>query len=186
VPITTLDPKAALVIIDLQKGILSFPTAHPTGPVIANAAELAKAFRARRLPVVLVNVAGVAAGRTDHGAMNFNPPPEFLELLPQLDHQPSDILITKLRWGAFSETTLDAKLRELGVTQIVLAGISTSFGVESTARYAYEHGYNVALATDAMTDSTVEAHENSLQRIFPRLGETGPTEAVLAALRAQG
>jgi nicotinamidase-related amidase len=86
------------------------------------------------------------------------------------------------RWGAFHGTDLDVQLRRRGVTQIVLAGVATSIGVESTARAAYEHGYNVTLATDAMTDLSADAHQNSLTRIFPRLGETGITNDILEIL----
>ena len=181
-PVTMLDPKTALVVIDLQKGILSFPTAHPSAPVLERAGDLAKAFRANGQPVVLVNVAGGAPGRTDSGPMKFTPPPDWLEIVPELDAQPSDIRVTKQQWGAFYGTALDLELRRRGVTQIVLCGIATSIGVESTARDAYELGYNVTLVVDAMTDLSAEAHENSVQRIFPRLGETGTTDAVLALL----
>ena len=83
-PLTKLDPKTAFVVIDLQKGVLSFPTAHPTGPVLENAGRLARAFRKTALPVVLVNVAGVAPGRTDAGPMNFSPPPDWLEIASEL------------------------------------------------------------------------------------------------------
>ena len=185
-PVTTLDPKTALVVIDLQKGILSFPTAHPSGPVVEQAGRLARAFRHKGLPVVLVNVAGGAPGRTDAGPMKFTPPPDWLEIVPELAPHPSDIRVTKKQWGAFYGTALDLELRRRGVTQIVLCGIATSIGVESTARDAYEHGYNVALVVDAMTDLSVEAHENSVMRIFPRLGETAKTVELLALLETAG
>ncbi len=181
-PITTLDPKTALVVIDLQKGIVGLPVAHPIPPVIAHAAKLANAFRAKSLPVVLVNVAGGAPGRTDAGPMTFKLPPDWTELVPELEQQASDILVTKQQWGAFYGTTLDLSLRRRGVTQIVLVGVATSIGVESTARDAYERGYNVTLVVDAMTDMNKEAHDNTLQHIFPRLGETGSTQAVLDLL----
>jgi nicotinamidase-related amidase len=184
--LTTFDAKTALVIIDLQKGILSFPMAHPCAPVLEKAARLAHAFRKKGLPVVLVNVAGGAPGRTDVGPMNFVPGPDWLDIVPELDPQPSDIRVTKMHWGAFYGTALDLQLRRRGVTQIVLCGIATSIGVESTARDAYEHGYNVSLVVDAMTDMKVEAHENSLARIFPRLGETGTADAALALLEKRG
>jgi len=90
--------------------------------------------------------------------------------------------VTKLRWGAFHEISLDSYLQDLGVTQIVLAGVATSRGVESTARAAHEHGYNVVLATDAMTDVDADAHHNSVARIFPKLGETATTAEVLEML----
>jgi nicotinamidase-related amidase len=182
-PLTQLDPRPALVVIDLQKGITAVPTVHPSSEVIARAARLARAFRERGLPVVLVNVAGRAPGRTDAGAPSFQPTPDWAELVPELDPQPGDHRVTKHRPGAFLGTDLDAYLRGQGVTQIVLAGISTSIGVESTARSAYDLGYNVVLAVEAMTDRSADAHRHSVETIFPRLGETAATEDVLERLR---
>ncbi|MFI9050895.1 isochorismatase family protein [Streptomyces sp. NPDC053427] len=182
-PVTTLDPTTALVLIDLQKGIAGLPTApHPAAEVIARGARLAAAFRARELPVVLVNVTGGAPGRTETAPHGATPPADWAELVPELDRQPADITVTKQQWGAFHGTGLDLELRRRGVTQIVLAGIATSIGVESTARAAHEHGYHVTLATDAVTDLDEAAHRHSLEKIFPRLGETGTTEAILALL----
>jgi nicotinamidase-related amidase len=178
-PITQLDPKTALVVIDLQKGIVAMPTAQPVSEIVALAAALAQAFRAKGLPVVLVNVAGVAPGRTEAGLRKFAFPPDWTELAPELDQQPGDILVTKHRWGAFIGTGLDETLRGLGVTQIVLAGVATSVGVESTARSAYDAGYNLALVTDAMTDRDADAHRYSIEKVFPRLGETDTTDNVL-------
>jgi len=83
---------------------------------------------------------------------------------------------------AFHDTALAEHLRSLGVTQAVLAGIATSVGVESTARSAHEHGFNVTLATDAMTDVNPDAQANSISRIFPRLGETGTAADIIARL----
>ncbi len=102
--------------------------------------------------------------------------------MPELDLQTRDHRISKKTWGAFTQTGLEQYLRERGVTQIVLAGISTSIGVESTARQAHELGFHVTLATDAMTDLHPDAHHNSVTRIFPRLGETGSTQEILNRL----
>ena len=184
-PATTLDPRSALVLIDLQKGIVAMPTAHPAGEVVARCAQLAAAFRARSLPVVLVNVAGGAPGRTDPQPPRPAPPADWAELVPALGAQPGDIRITKKTWGAFTGTGLEAALRERGVTHLVLAGIATSIGVESTARFASELGFNVTLVTDAMTDRDADAHAHSVTRIFPRLGETAATQDVLQLLEAR-
>jgi nicotinamidase-related amidase len=92
--------------------------------------------------------------------------------------------VTKRTWGAFHATDLDAQLHVHGVTQVVLTGVATSAGVESTARAAHEHGYNVVVITDAMTDASAEAHANSVERIFPRLGERATTSEVLERLEA--
>jgi len=180
--ITALDPNTALVVIDLQKGIAALPCAHPMDGVVRKSAALAEAFRQRGLPVVLVNVTGGAPGRTEHSHRLDDLPADWAELLPELRQQSGDHTVTKRTWGAFAHTGLHELLQRLGATQVVLAGVATSIGVESTARQAYELGYNVALATDAMTDMSAEAHDNSVARIFPRLGETGSTDEILARL----
>jgi nicotinamidase-related amidase len=180
-PLTTLDETSALVVIDLQKGIVGLPCAHPAGEIVGRAAKLASAFRARGLPVVLVNVAGRAPGRTEV-QFNFTPPADWTELVPELDRQPSDYTVTKQQVGAFYGTALEQILRRRGVTQIVLAGVATSSGVEATARNAYDHGYNVTLVVDAMTDLSTDAHRHSVETIFPRLGETATTADVIRSL----
>ena len=180
--LTTLDATSALVVIDLQKGIVGLPTVHPIAGVIERAATLAAAFRRRGLPVVLVNVTGGAPGRVEAARTALAPAPDWAELVAELRPEPGDAIVTKRTWGAFHGTSLDADLRARGVTQIFLAGVATSIGVESTARSAYERGYNVVLVTDAMTDRDAGAHQNSVERIFPRLGETTTTDAVLDIL----
>jgi nicotinamidase-related amidase len=152
-PLTNLDEVCALVVIDLQKGVLGFPTVHPVGEIVDRSAQLARAFRQRGLPVVLVNVSGMAPGRTDAG-------------MPK-----------------YSFTDLHDQMRSRGVTQILLTGVATSAGVESTARSAYDLGYNVALITDAMTDRDAETHRNCIEKLFPRIGETATTAEVLALLQ---
>ena len=181
-PVTTLDPKTALVVIDLQKGIVSLAGAEAVAPVIRNSRRLADAFRNRGLAVVLVNVAGGAPGRTEQPRPSQPLPAEWTELLPELDQQQSDILVTKRTWGAFASTDLEQRLKDLGVTQVVVTGVATSIGVESTARQAYEAGFNVTLPVDAMADLRPEAHECSIANIFPRLGETGTTDEIIALL----
>ncbi|WP_037908510.1 isochorismatase family protein [Actinacidiphila yeochonensis] len=185
-PATTLDPRTALVVIDLQQGIVALPTVHPAAEVISRSAKLAAAFREKGLPVVLVNVVDVAPGRNDGGPGGSVQFPEgWTELVKELGQESGDITVSKKQWGAFYGTNLDLELRRRGVTQIVLTGISTSIGVESTARDAYEHGYNVTVAVDAVTDTDADAHHNAVTRIFPRLGETCGTDDVLALLAAK-
>ena len=179
---TTLDPKTALVVIDLQKGILAFATAHSVDEVVKNAGALADAFRSHRLPVVLVNVSGAPPGRTEQARRTGAPVAGWADLVPELNQQPEDHTVTKRQWGAFTNTGLEEYLKNLGVTQVVIAGVSTSIGVESTARHAHECGFNVTLAVDAITDSDLDAHLNSITRIFPRLGETGTTGEIIDLL----
>lgn len=195
VPLTALDSVAALVVIDLQRGVVGIPAAHSVADVIGRTAQLTRAFRQRGLPVVLVRVtgqrqedgtvtfaAGPGRGRTDAGMRRFSPPPDWDELVPELKPEADELIITKPRWSALVGTSLDEDLRRLGVSQVFLTGIATSIGVESTARSAHDLGYNVVLVVDAMTDRDLEAHRQSVERLFPRLGETCTTAEVLNLL----
>ncbi len=182
-PLTKLDTNAALIVIDLQKGITGLPTVHPAGEIIGHAARLARAFREKKLPVVLVHVTGRAPGRTDAGFPKVSFSADWSELVPELEQMPDDHVVTKQRWGAFLGTDLDEYLRQSGVTQVLVVGIATSAGVESTARSAYDLGYNVVLVSDAMTDRDPELHRFCIEKVFPRLSETDTTESVLALLK---
>ena len=185
-PLTTLDAHSALVVIDLQKGLLGHPTLTPIAEIVERAGELAAAFRRRGLPVVLVNAAGRPPGRTDQQRPPLAPPPGWTELVPELGQRDDDIAITKHASGAFGESALAAELRARGVTQVVVVGVATSNGVESTARQAYDLGFNVTLPLDAMTDVDAAAHDHAVTRIFPRIAETGSTADVLALLSNRG
>jgi nicotinamidase-related amidase len=180
--LTILDPKTALIIIDLQKGIVTYPTVHPIDEVVKRARSLADAFRRRGLPVVLVNVAGQAPGRTERPRHAEPFPDGWSDLISDLNHQPGDLLVTKRTWGAFASTDLEKRLKVLGISQVVVVGVATGTGVEATARQAYEAGFNVTLAVDAMTDVRREAHDYSIAQVFPRLGETGTTQEIIDLL----
>ncbi len=189
-----LDPKhTAIVVVDLQKGIAGMPggAPHLRTKVVANSALLLAAARRAGAQPVLVHVGG-----SPDGADRLHPnadqqmrvagqmPPDWSELVPELDRQPADIVIFKRQWGAFYGTDLDLQLRRRGLTAIVLCGIATEFGVESTARDAYERGYELLFAADAMTGLHAESHANAIERIFPRMGRVRSTEEIVAALQA--
>ncbi|MER5929876.1 hydrolase [Streptomyces sp. NPDC002054] len=182
-----LDRRTALVLVDLQQGILALPTARPADRILAKGIELAEAFRAAGLPVVLVRVDWSADGgdrppaETDRPGPVAAPPAGFAEFPAGLAVE-GDIVVTKRHWGAFTGTELDLQLRRRGVERIVLAGISTSAGVESTARSAWEHGYRLVFAEDATADLDAESHAHSFAKIFPRLGRVRTTAQILRAL----
>ncbi|WP_171798009.1 MULTISPECIES: isochorismatase family protein [unclassified Novosphingobium] len=185
-PVTRLDPKSALIVVDLQKGVAGMVPPETFEPVVVRSRALAEAFRAKDLPVVLVNVDGVAPGRTEQPSRaSATLPPGFAELVDEVGAQPSDIRVTKKTWGAFASTDLEHQLRTLGVTQVVIAGVSTATGVEATARQAYEAGFNVTLVIDAMIDPRPGAHDHSISQVFPRLGETGTTDDILRFLEGR-
>jgi nicotinamidase-related amidase len=181
-PVTAIDEKTALIVVDLQKGIVSLPTVHPISDVIERACALIEAFRKHGLPVVLVNVTGGAPGRTEQPRRLATFPEGFADLIPELNRQPGDIVVTKQTWGAFPSTDLESQLKARGVTQVVVVGVANGTGVEATARQAYEHGFNVTLAVDAMTDTRAESHAYSLSHVFPRVGETGTTQEIIDLL----
>jgi len=187
-PATALDPKTALVVIDLQKGLSKYPTIRPFADVVSNTARLADAFRRAQLPVVLVTVAFSADGgdalrsRTEMPRRTLPTDPEFFEPVPELGPRPGDIVVVKRQPSAFYGTELDLQLRRRHVTGIVLAGVSTSVGVDSTARAAHERAYNVTFASDAITDMDSAGHEFVMTKVFPRLGEIDSTDALLTLL----
>ena len=185
-----LDPRTtALVIIDLQKGIVARNAApHTSSDVVARSARLAERFRAAGAAVVLVHVA-YAGDRSDALKQPVdapNPPatlpPDWSDFVPAIGPREGDIIITKRHWGAFYGTDLDLQLRRRGVRTIVLCGIATNFGVESTARDAWERSYEIVFAEDAMSGLDAEAHAFAITKIFPRLGRVRSTDDVLSSL----
>jgi nicotinamidase-related amidase len=187
--ITTIDKNTALVLVDLQNIIVKLPLAHPVAGVLENSAKLVAAFRAAKQPVVLVNVnpAGskaFAVRKDSNPTAGVTPDADWLDITPEIELREDDIRITKHTWGAFYETALHDELQKRNITQIVLGGIATSIAVEGTARQANEFGYNIAFASDAMSDMFADAHASSLKNIFPRLGEVGTTDDIIAKLQA--
>src|SRR5712664_1883265 len=172
-----LDPKTtALVLIDLQKGIMRHELKpYPADRVTKAGSTLADTFRKAGAPVVLVNV-GFAKDFKDALRQPVDQPlaappggfPEnFSELIDGLA-KPGDILVTKRQWGAFHGTELDLQLRRRGIQTIVLGGVATNFGVESTAREAWQHHYAVIVAEDACTSVGPDLHKFSVEKILPR------------------
>lgn len=187
-----LDAKTtALVLIDLQRGILPFAGGpYSAQQVVANAARLAQRFRTLGSPVILVRVgwSDTFAEALKQEVDQPSPTPagglpatwwEFPEELAVSDH---DIKVIKRQWGAFYGTDLDLQLRRRGIKTIVLAGISTNIGVESTARSAWEHGYGQIIVEDACSAHSAEEHNASVNVIFPRISRVRTAEQVLAAL----
>lgn len=182
--------KTALVVIDLQKGIVARKTApHDPVLVVSNASKIAEAFRKNNMPVFLIRVTPSGDLKdglrpmADSEASNWkNLPADWSEPVPEMNRQPSDFLITKRQWGAFYGTELDLQLRRRGIDTIVLCGISTDIGVESTARSAYEHGYNQIFAEDAMSAMSEAGHIHAVKEIFPRIGFVRSTAEIISAL----
>lgn len=187
----TLDPTwTAMIVIDLTKGVLSLPSVpHPVQEVLANTVRLADAFRSVGSFVVLVKVNSVDGKDMLHPISDIGfplpaeRPKDWAELAPELSPQPLDHLITKHQWGAFFGTDLDLHLRRRKIETIVLCGIATGFGVDTTAREAYQHGYQQVFAEDAMNALSEEEHRYVCTQIFARIGRLRSTDEIVAALR---
>ncbi len=185
-----LDPaRSALVLIDLQNSNVARALApHAAGLVVDHCARLARAMRARGGTVVYVRVlvdellalpADAPLGRAP-GA----PPPGPLAsaLAPEAGAQEDDVLVVKRQWGAFYGTQLEQILRRRQIDTIVLGGIATNFGVESTARAAFDQGFRLVFAEDAMSGVSAEAHRFACERVFPHIGRVRSTETLLRML----
>ena len=181
--------QTALVVIDLQQGIVKNLThPHPAATVVANTQKLLRAARKSGATVFLVHVGGTEDGRdrldpsADDPRRPVPPGTDYSELIPELEREAGDLVILKRQWGAFYGTDLELQLRRRGLRTLILCGIATEYGVESTARDAYERGFDQILVEDAMSALGPHAHEHCLTRIFPRLGRVRDTATVLAAL----
>jgi nicotinamidase-related amidase len=187
-----LDPKkCALVVIDLQKGIVAMPTEpRSAAEVIKNSCRLASTLRAKGGFVVIVRVSSSPDGRdmlkplSDTPLVGGNRPADWSEIVEGLAPQLGDHLVTKRQWGAFYGTDLDLQLRRRGLSTVIFCGIATNIGVESSARDAYERGYEQVFAEDAMASRSAAEHEHTITRIFPRIGLVRSTADILAAINA--
>jgi len=174
----------ALVVIDLQKGIGTQPTKpYSFQDVVKNAAKLVVAFRKHRMPVVLVHIVATEATMlkvtSDVSFSRSGPlPPDWSEFVPEIAPVASDIVIGKKQWGAFYGTDLELQLRRRGIRTIVLSGVSTDIGVESTARFAYEYGFQQIFAEDAMSSMSTEQHNAAVNFIFKRMGRVRKTDEI--------
>jgi nicotinamidase-related amidase len=173
----------ALVLIDLQKGVLAMPVApHPATTIYERSMRLAPRFRAGGSPVVWVRVS-FAGDFADAPRALVDQPSNYRAFPPGWDEfpeplHPSDVMVTKRQWGAFYGTDLDLQLRRRGVRTIVLGGIATNIGVESTARAAWEHGYDLVICEDLCADRSAETHAFSFEHVFPRLARVVSSEAI--------
>ncbi|MEJ3747947.1 isochorismatase family protein [Actinomycetes bacterium KLBMP 9797] len=169
-----LEPsRTALVLIDLMPRIIALPTAPFSGAeVVSRCLSLAAATRAAGGLVVFV--------RVERPHVDAQPPGS--ELAPECAPQPGDVLIVKRTWGAFQGTGLEEELRSRGVRTVVLGGLVTNFGVESTGRVADEHGYGVVFVSDAMAGLHAHAHDFAVDYVFPKIGTVCATADILATL----
>lgn len=183
-------PKTALIVIDLQKWLGTQYAPHSAEQVVTRAASMVQAFREAGAFVGLVRVSSkdfkdMPRPLLDQASSALNLMPGWDEIVPEIGVTNTDHLITKRQWGAFYGTDLDLQLRRRGITTIVLCGIASGIGVDTTAREAFAHGYQVIFAADAMTGFSEEEHEHVMKFIFPRIGRIRTTEDILACAALQ-
>jgi nicotinamidase-related amidase len=183
---TVTDPKTtAIVLIDLQHGIIARQLApHTSDAVLRNSVLLTNALRAKGGTVVFVHVLinELLNLPVDSPYPKLSPlPPNAFDLVPEAGVQPGDLVVTKRQWGAFYATDLDQQLRRRGIRTIVLGGVATNFGVESTARAAFDRGYELVFAENAMSSISAEAHHFSVNSLFPLMGRVRSVEEIVKA-----
>ncbi len=182
--ITEIDKNTALILIDLQNSIVGIPgTPNSMNDVFNNVNKLIQTFREKQLPIVFVNVnpsdAAWMKSRKETKMPPFPANENSYNITDKINTDKNDVFITKHTWNAFFETQLHNELKKRSITNIVLGGVSTSIGVEGTARAASELGYNVTFATDATTDRLESSYKHSVETIFPRIGEKGTTKEII-------
>lgn len=187
-----LDPrKTALVLIDLQKGILAMPTApYAPAQILANAALIATELKKAGGTLVLVRVAFSAnyadkPNQPTDVPMALPPgglPADWSELAPEISALGADVVITKRQWSAFYGTELDLQLRRRGIDTVVLGGLMTNFGVESTARDGWQHDYAMVIAEDAMSGSAADMHKFAIGNVLPRIARVRSSAEIVASL----
>jgi len=180
--------KTALVVIDLQKWLGKQYAPYSAEQVISKAADLADAFREQGSMVTLVRVSSkdmkdIPNPKLDMAPPKLNLPSGWDQIVPEMRVRDTDHIITKKQWGAFYGTELDLQLRRRGIDTIVLCGIATGLGVDTTAREAFMHGYNLIFAIDAMTAFTQEEHDHVKNYIFPRIGRIRSTEEIISEIQ---
>ena len=187
-PLTLEARSTALVLIDLQNSTVARQLApYPSADVVRNSVRIADALRSKAGSVIFVRVSLTEILRLPVDAPfsrgNTPPPANASELVPEAAVQPADLVITKRQWGAFYGTDLEQQLRRRNIRTIILGGIATNFGVESTARAAFDRGYQLVFAEDAMSSVSAEAHQFSVDTIFPRMGRVRSTAQIITALQ---
>lgn len=183
-PITALEPTTALIAVDVQKGTLGMSGDIEAERVVSGTVRLAEAFHAATLPVVWVRAVGLPRLRTDLPLPPEKVPGDFAQLHPSLPVQEGDLVADKFGTSALVVPEVRAFLQVRGVQGVVLTGLATGMGVESTARAAFDAGYHVTVASDAVTDPNAERGRFSLNLTLPGFAEIGTVEDILSLLSA--
>lgn len=173
--------RPALLVIDLQEGIVDLPSQQASQSVIENSILLGKKFNEKAWPVFIVNVAGRPIGITENN-QNSVQSSHWGDIISPLKDQPNYHYITKYSWGAFHNTELNQVLKALNISDVYITGIASSMGVDSTARQAFDLNYNVVIVKDAIADASSICHSHVCEHIFPKIALLQPTQQVIDSL----
>ncbi|WP_448951894.1 hydrolase [Labrys neptuniae] len=187
-----LEPhRTALVMIDLQNWIVSRPVApHSGDDVVDRSLRIAKALRKAGGTVVLVRVLFSDGYRDVVKTPVDSPlvlpenrmPPEAVAFDARLNPAKVDVVITKRQWSAFHGTELDLQLRRRGIDTVIVSGIATNFGVESTVRDAFAYNYAAIVAEDATSSFSPEMHRFAIDHVLPRVARIRSSGMIIDAI----
>ncbi|MGW0180409.1 isochorismatase family cysteine hydrolase [Nocardia sp. NPDC003345] len=181
-PLTELPAASALVVVDMQSGTLPNARAVPADLLLDRVALLLTGFRQAGHTVVHLVATGTPDGRTAYADSGRSWDEDRTEIPPEVAPTGNEPLLRRRAWSGFAGTDLEQRLRAGGVTTVVVAGLATTFGVESTARSAYDLGFDVIVAADAVSDPDPAGHERSITRVFPVLGRVAAAADIVALI----
>lgn len=163
-------PTTALVVIDVQRGILNLPqlqrqreTDKALDETVTRIAGLIERARAASVPVIYIQHDGSAGHRLEPNSPGW-------ALRPEIAARSGESVIHKRASDAFFQTTLDGELSARGIRRLIITGCMTQYCIDTTARRAVSLGYDVVLVADGhMTADTgslrfeqIIAHHNAL------------------------
>ncbi|NUW36722.1 cysteine hydrolase [Nonomuraea sp. SMC257] len=196
VTIPTLGPRTtALLVMDYQRAILAaIPGPAGAEALVSRVAGAIADMRAHGAAIAHVRVGFTEAdwaaippanktfsfiGR-QHLMHHEEPDTAFHD---RLTPEPGDITVRKTRYGALSTTDLDRRLRERGITTLVIAGITTSGVVLSTVIDAADRDYRLYVLSDCVTDPDAGTHHTLMTGVFPRMAHVIDTAELRSLLR---
>jgi nicotinamidase-related amidase len=192
ISILELDPRrTALILIDPQQWTLGMPIAPQSAAMVVNNAERIGTALRRAGGIVVLTRAAFSEGYADmlrapvDLQLKVPPggiPPEALAFDPVVERMGYDLVLTKRQWSAFYGTELDLQLRRRAIDTVLLGGVMTNFGVESTARDAWQHNHSVIAVADMCSSLNADMHRFSIEHILPRISRVRSTRDILHAL----
>jgi nicotinamidase-related amidase len=168
----------ALLVMDVQANVVDSVLGDDSDVLIGKTNDALEAARLAGIPVIYVTV-GFRDGYPEVSPSNrifseiarnhaFAASDPGSQIHPAIAPGPTDVVVRKVRHGAFFGSDLEIILRSRGIHQLVLAGIATSGVVLTTVREAYDRDFELIVLEDACVDRDPDVHDFLVNRIFPR------------------